>query len=214
MLTTTNIRSSLNLSEIYRKFYFRTQGKKYEGIVDFASYPFDYTYEVYNGHDRPAELLNSEGSNPPLYLQEMRDEVQEIDDRLKANIRDTVDRLYQSDFGSFGSLNPALAELYRSSPAKHAEVIKDSLFKTYNNSLFSRFYAYVRYALPTEDEEYQIRLRLTPNSSCRSSVADSLRSFGLDQRLIDAFTSERGVAVSKLYAYPRRSECRKCPRHR
>ena len=214
MLTPNSLRSSLQLSEVYRSIYCHTQGKKYEGILDFASYPFDYTYEMDNGPDRAAELMNSEGSNPPLYLHEMKAEVQEIDDQLKLNIRNTVDRVYRSNFSSFRTLSPALKQLYRSDPVKHAEVIKNYLFKAYNNTLFSRFYAYVRYSLPSKDEEYRIRLRLKAGSSCRSSVVESLRSFGLDQKLIDAFASKRGVTVSKVYAHPRKDRCRKCARHR
>ena len=213
-MTSTDIRSSLNLSEVYRSIYHRTQGKKYEGIIDFASYPFDYTYEMYNGPDRPAEILNSEASNPPLYLQEMKEEVQEIDDRLKLNIRNTIDRMYQSNFSSFRSLNPALDQLYQKNSTKHAEVIKENLFKTYNNTLFSRFYAYVRYTIPTKHEQYHIRLRLRPDSSCRSSVVQSLLSFGLDHKLVDSFASKRGVTVSTVYASPRKGHCKKCSSHR
>lgn len=144
----------------------------------------------------------------------MKEEVQEIDDQLKANIRSAINRIYESNFSSFRSLNLALSELYRSDPIKHAKVIKDNLFKTYNDTLFSRFYAYVRYALPAKDEQYQIRMRLKPDSLCRSSVIESLSSYGLDQKMIDAFASERGVTVSKVYAHPRKGSCRKCPRHR
>lgn len=169
----------MNLSEVYRSIYARVQGRKYEGIVDFASYSFDYAYEVYNGADQPKELLNSEASNPPRYLQEMREEVREIDDGLKVNILRAINAMYVNNFSSFRLLSPALEQLHRANSTKNAETIKANLFKTYNNTLFSRFYAYVRYALPSQEEQYEVRLRLKPESSCRSAVIKSLRFFGL-----------------------------------
>jgi hypothetical protein len=44
MLTPNRLRTSKELSDLYRNTYVKNNGWRFEGLVDIANFPFDYDY--------------------------------------------------------------------------------------------------------------------------------------------------------------------------
>jgi hypothetical protein len=75
MLTSSRLRTSKDLGELYRKVYVKNNGWRFEGLIDIADFPFDYDYQVYNGPRESNPTLDDSASNMPKYLREMRKDV-------------------------------------------------------------------------------------------------------------------------------------------
>jgi hypothetical protein len=68
MITPTHIRTSKELTDLYRRIYVKNEGDKYKGFVDLNKFKFDFDYEIYNGPNEPTYILDDDGSNIPSYL--------------------------------------------------------------------------------------------------------------------------------------------------
>lgn len=68
ILTAKNLRTSKDLSNLYRDVYLKNHGWMFDGLIDITNFPFDYDYQVFDGKEEPTPTLDDSASNVASYI--------------------------------------------------------------------------------------------------------------------------------------------------
>jgi hypothetical protein len=209
MITQSHLRTSKEMSDIYRRMYIRNQGWRFDGLVDLQAFSFDYDYEMYYGPDRSPQSLDDEGSNLPQYLLDLREEVQETYDVLNVELNRTLEDMLNASFSQLHVARPWLRTL----SANDLGTLRLNLTDYFGSFIFNNSFVHVRHPISQHSGNYSIRMRLSQNPGCLRNITDLLRAHNASEAAIGELEG-RGLQVQTLNVQQHHGHCRDCPPER